>query len=84
MFASSMLNSKIRTFPIRSDDVVYDDAVDCLAGSGGEGEGGQGSAEESADMEDFLAEIRAEEEEKQRKLEEEAGIKPAATGKTKA
>ena len=35
-------------------------------------------------LEVHLKDIRAEEEEKQRKLEEEAGIKPAATGKTKA
>jgi hypothetical protein len=56
--ASGMLNSKVRTFPVRGDEIVYDDNINCIPDNM-EGIG----SEDSGDMDDFLAEIKREEEE---------------------
>ena len=52
-----MLSSKISTFPVRGDDeeVKYDDSVNCIPDF-------ESDATDSAEMDDFLAEIKAEEE----------------------
>lgn len=72
VFASSMLNSKIKTFPIRGDGVVYDDSSNCAPEQLVE-------AVEGDEMDDFLAEIRREEEERAEilRLELEAEKKAA-------
>jgi hypothetical protein len=76
VFASGMLRSKISTFPIRGEEVVYDDSADCTPERMEPEEGGDG------DMDAFLEEIRREEEERAQALVAElAEEKRAAAAK---
>lgn len=80
-FASGMLSSKVRTFPIRGENVLFDDSAECApppVQQDGHGE------EDAGDVDDLLAEIRREEQESAEALRRELEADKAAAAKQAA